>query len=133
MLYEIEIRTNREFEIIDITSKVQKIVEESDIQEGIAVIFTKHTTTALIVNENERGLLSDIGLLLESSAPRGKGYLHDRIDSNAHAHLRAILLNSSVVIPIKDKKLELGTWQSILFVELDGPRARKVVVKLCSC
>ncbi|MBO8174918.1 MAG: YjbQ family protein [Thermococcus sp.] len=133
MLYEIEIRTNKEFEIIDITSKVQKIVEESDIQEGIAVIFTKHTTTALIVNENEKGLLSDIEFLLRNIIPRGKGYMHDKIDNNAHSHLRAILLNPSIVIPIKDKKLELGVWQSILFVELDGPRFRKVIVKLCSC
>ena len=133
MLYEIEIHTNREFEIIDITSEIQKIVKESKVQEGIAIVFTKHTTTALIVNENERRLLSDIELLLESIAPKGKGYRHDKIDNNAHSHLRAILLNPSVTIPIKDGKVELGTWQSILFVELDGPRFRKVIVKLCSC
>ncbi|NJE12258.1 secondary thiamine-phosphate synthase enzyme YjbQ [Thermococcus sp. LS2] len=133
MIYEIEIHTNKEFEIIDITSEVQKIVKESNIQEGIAVVFTKHTTTALIVNENEKRLLSDIEMLLENIAPRGKGYKHDRIDNNAHSHLRAILLNPSITIPIKDGKLELGTWQSILFVELDGPRLRKILVKLCTC
>lgn len=133
MLYEIEIHTNKEFEIIDITPEIQKIVEESKVQEGIAVVFTKHTTTALIVNENEKRLLTDIKLLLEGIAPRGKGYMHDRIDDNAHSHLRAILLNPSVTIPIKDGKLELGTWQSILFVELDGPRIRKILVKICAC
>ncbi|NJE07702.1 YjbQ family protein [Thermococcus sp. M39] len=133
MIYEIEIHTNKEFEIIDITSEVQKIVKESNIQEGIAVVFTEHTTTALIVNENEKRLLSDIEMLLENIAPRGKGYRHDRIDNNAHSHLRAILLNPSITIPIKDGKLELGTWQSILFVELDGPRLRKILVKLCTC
>lgn len=133
MLYEIEIHTNKEFEIIDITSEVQKVVKESNVQEGIAIVFTKHTTTALIVNENERRLLSDIELLLESIAPKGKGYKHDKIDNNAHSHLRAILLNPSVAIPIKDGKVELGTWQSILFVELDGPRLRKILVKICAC
>ncbi|AHF80095.1 secondary thiamine-phosphate synthase enzyme YjbQ [Thermococcus paralvinellae] len=133
MLYEIEIRTNKEFEIIDITPEIQKIVEESKVQEGIAVVFTKHTTTALIVNENETRLLSDIELLLESIAPKGKGYKHDKIDNNAHSHLRAILLNPSVTIPVKGRRLELGTWQSILFVELDGPRIRKILVKICAC
>ncbi len=133
MLYEIEIHTNKEFEIIDITSEIQKIVKESNVQEGIAIVFTKHTTTALIVNENERRLLSDIELLLESIAPKGKGYKHDEIDNNAHSHLRAVLLNPSVAIPIKDGKVELGTWQSILFVELDGPRLRKILVKICAC
>ena len=85
------------------------------------MIFTKHTTTGIIINENEAGLKSDILTLLNELIPKGKGYLHDRIDNNAHAHLRAVVLGSSVTIPIKRGALALGTWQSILFVECDGP------------
>jgi len=67
--------------------------------------------------------------LLERLVPQAAGYLHDRSDGNAHAHLRAALLGSSIVIPVEQKRLALGTWQRILFLELDGPRRRKVFVK----
>ena len=84
--------------------------------------------TGLIINENESGLKSDILRFLNELAPKGKGYLHDRIDNNAHAHLRAVVLGSSVTIPIENGTLALGTWQSIFFVECDGPRRREVCV-----
>ncbi len=129
----IEIKTNRRVEIIDITERVREIVEKNDIEDGIAVIYTRHTTTAIIINENERGLIDDITTILEKLIPTQAGYLHDRIDDNADSHLRSILLGNSVVIPITNGKLDLGTWQRILFVELDGPRSRKVVVKVVPC
>ena len=128
----IEIRTNRRVEIIDITSEVQREVERSGVKDGIAVIYTLHTTTAIIINENEPGLKEDIVFILDKLVPRGAGYSHDNIDNNADAHLRAILLGNSVVVPVSNGKLDLGTWQRIMFVELDGPRNRRVLVKVIS-
>ena len=125
----IEIRTSKRVEVIDITSEVQKEVEKSGVKNGIAVVYTQHTTAAVIINENESGLREDIEFVLDRLIPRGAGYMHDTIDNNADSHLRAILLGNSVVVPITDGKLDLGTWQRIMFVELDGPRIRKVMVK----
>ncbi len=126
----IEIGTKENTELIGITGKVKEIVESIDIDSGICVIFTKHTTTGIIINENEPGLKSDILMLLNELIPKGKGYLHDRIDDNAHSHLRSVVLGSSVTIPIEKGNLALGTWQSIFFVECDGPRRREVSVKV---
>ncbi len=134
MLHELSIETSRKFEIVDITGDVQRLVWKSGITEGIVVVFTRHTTTGLLINENENGLLLDIKEKMEELIPEGAGYAHDRIDSNAHSHLRAgLLLNPEVIVPVEEGELVLGTWQRILFVELDGPRRRKLLVKVCSC
>jgi secondary thiamine-phosphate synthase enzyme len=124
----LEIRTKESTELIDITREVNGIVERKSVDSGICVIFTKHTTTGIIINENEAGLKNDILMLLNTLIPKGKGYLHDRIDDNAHAHLRSVVLGSSVAIPVENGTLALGTWQSIFFVECDGPRRREVCV-----
>jgi len=126
----LELRTKESIELIDITDEVQQIVRAKRVDSGICVVFSRHTTTGIVINENEPGLRSDILRLLDELVPRGKGYLHDRIDSNAHAHLRAVLLGSSVSIPIETGAMTLGTWQSILFVECDGPRRREVFVQV---
>jgi secondary thiamine-phosphate synthase enzyme len=131
----IEIETRERVQIIDITPEVQKeirheIKAEVDFQSGVAVVYTPHTTTAVIVNEGERGLLEDILDLITKLVPERAGYKHDRIDNNADAHLRACLLGNSVVIPVENGMLSLGTWQRILFIEFDGPRRRRVFVKL---
>ena len=128
----IEIETRQSTELIDITGKVKEIVKSKsgDVDSGICVVFTKHTTSGIIINENETGLKSDILALLNDLIPKGKGYLHDRIDDNAHSHLRSVVLGSSVTIPIEKGGLALGTWQSIFFVECDGPRRRDVYVKV---
>ncbi|BAA29670.1 secondary thiamine-phosphate synthase enzyme YjbQ [Pyrococcus horikoshii] len=133
MIKSITIRTSREFEIIDITKEVERVVRESNVKSGIVVVFTRHTTTALTINENESGLKRDIEEILSKLVPKGMNYFHDRIDNNAHSHLRGILLGPSLTIPVEDGRLLLGTWQSILFVELDGPRTREVYVKVCEC
>jgi secondary thiamine-phosphate synthase enzyme len=134
VLYEIKIATERRLQIIDITDEVQKMVYRSKVKHGIAVVFTHHTTTGLMINEYEAGLIEDFKTKMKELIPRGAGYLHDRIDSNAHAHLRAsLLLNPEVVVPIDEAELHLGTWQRILFVELDGPRHRSVYVMVCPC
>jgi secondary thiamine-phosphate synthase enzyme len=125
-----KIDTNLAVELIDITDNVIEEVNKSSIRSGICVISTPHTTTAIIINENEPGLLSDMFNLLNKLVPPGAGYNHDRIDNNADSHLRAMLLGSSETIPIVDGKLVLGTWQRIFFVELDGPRQRKANITL---
>lgn len=126
----IEIRTRESTELVDITREVKGILSSKSVDSGVCVVFTKHTTTGIIINENEAGLKNDILMLLNGLIPRGKGYMHDRIDNNAHAHLRAVVLGSSETIPIENGTLALGTWQSILFVECDGPRRREVCVKV---
>ncbi len=124
----IEVNTRRDVEFVDITSKVEEVVRQSRVEEGIAVVFSRHTTTAVVINEAESGLLGDYEEILEQLIPKGKGYRHDRIDNNAHAHLRAMFLGNEKVIPVLNNRLALGTWQRVFLVELDGPRLRRVVV-----
>ncbi|NJF25521.1 secondary thiamine-phosphate synthase enzyme YjbQ [Thermococcus sp. Bubb.Bath] len=134
MLFTIDVPTREGFQILDITDEVQKKVWEGKLKHGIVVVFTKHTTTGLMINEPEEGLLQDFKSKMKELVPKGADYLHDRIDHNAHSHLRAsLLLNSELVIPVDEGELLLGTWQRILFVELDGPRHRRVLVMLCPC
>ena len=125
-----EIETANQSEIVDITSVVEQYVQESGIENGICLVSSLHTTTALIINEADDALLNDVLELMERIVPRGAGYGHDRGDGNAHAHLRAALLGSSVVIPVENGRLDLGTWQRVLFIELDGPRKRKISLRL---
>ena len=122
----LNIETSRRIELIDITSEVKEEVRISGVREGVCIISTRHTTAGIIVNENENGLREDILNMLERLVPQGAGYRHDRIDNNADSHLKAILLGSSEALPIIKGELELGTWQSIFFAEMDGPRNRAV-------
>ena len=83
-----------------------------------------------MINENERGLRNDILDMLEKLVPENESYTHNQIDNNAHAHLRAVLLGMSETVPVEDGHMVLGTWQSIFFVELDGPRKRSINIKI---
>ncbi len=125
----IEIDTRKPVEVVDITASVQEALRESGAEDGICLVCTLHTTTGLSVNEADPALMRDTQNLLEKIAPQGAGYLHDRSDGNAHAHLQAALLGNSVVVPVEKGRLVLGTWQKILFFELDGPRRRRICVK----
>ena len=118
------LNTNKNFEIIDITSMIN---QEIDIDSGIVNVFSKHSTSAIVVNENEQGLLSDLESMLENLVSDKFSYRHDRIDDNARSHLKSFLLSSSECLPIKNGKLDLGTWQSVFFIELDGPRRARTV------
>jgi secondary thiamine-phosphate synthase enzyme len=129
-LFMIEIDTRKPVDVEDITAKVEEALQESGIESGICLVYTLHTTTGLTVNEADADLIEDMLNLLESIAPEGAGYRHDHGEGNAHAHLRAILLGNSVIIPVEQNRLSLGAWQRILFLELDGPRRRKICVKV---
>lgn len=122
----IEIKTRKRTEIIDITDEVEKTLEK----EGVALIFTPHTTASIILNEAEKGLLEDIVATAEKIVPQNAHYRHNEIDNNADSHIKASLFGNFVLVPFKNGKLELGTWQRVLFVEFDGPRLRKVFVKI---
>lgn len=120
----IKINTSKSFEIIDITSRVNELIKMDD---GIISIFSRHSTSAIVVNENESGLLSDLEFALDNLIQDKFSYQHDRIDNNARSHLKSFLLSSSETLPIKNGKLDLGTWQSVFFIELDGPRSGRTV------
>ncbi|UCC92650.1 MAG: YjbQ family protein [Thermoplasmata archaeon] len=126
----LSVRTGRSAEVVDVTGMVEGVVRSSGVTEGIAVVHTPHTTTAVVVNEREGGLTGDLLEWSAKVAPKGAGYRHDGMDGNAHAHLRAMMLGASATIPIAGGRLALGTWQSVLFVELDGPRDRRLNVQV---
>lgn len=96
---------------------------------GTCTVFVRHTTAGVVVNEAESRLLSDVESFFADLVPDGE-WEHDRIDDNAASHLRALLLGPSVTIPVADGQLDLGTWQSVLLVECDGPRTRTVSVRV---
>lgn len=127
----LKISSSSNFQIMDITRDIVAILNETSkenkIENGIVNIFTKHSTSAIRVNENEKGLLLDFEKALKDIVKEKDNYKHDFIDNNAASHIRAFLLGSSETIPIVDGRLDLGTWQSIFFVELDGPRSNRIV------
>ncbi|MDP3623254.1 MAG: secondary thiamine-phosphate synthase enzyme YjbQ [Methanobacteriaceae archaeon] len=127
---EINIKTSKDLEIVDISSKISEIVKSSKIKHGLINIFTRHSTSAIVINENEPRLIKDFENLLMKIVPENETYGHNIIDNNAAAHLRSFLLGGSQSIPIQNGYLDLGTWQSIFFVELDGPRNRKVKITI---
>ena len=122
--HSIKINTNKNFEIIDITSTINELI---DVENGIISIFSKHSTSAIVVNENESGLLKDLEFTLDNLITDKFTYQHDRIDDNAKSHLKSFLLSSSECLPIKNGRLDLGTWQSVFFIELDGPRHNRSI------
>jgi len=121
----ISVETDERLTCLDITDRIASAVPER--VDGTVTVFAQHTTCGVTVNEAEPRLLGDIEDFL-SALVADIGWAHDDIDDNADAHLRASLVGPSVTIPAADGKLHLGTWQSILLVECDGPRRRSVSV-----
>lgn len=120
------IRTKEAQELIDITEQVEKVVKASGIAQGICHVHSGHTTSAIILNENESHLKQDL-LCLLSVLVKNDGWTHQH---NAHAHLKSCMLGNSCTVPLIKGSLGLGTWQSIFFLELDGPRQREVSVTI---
>lgn len=123
----LEIPTDDRLQIVDVTSEVAGALP-GDHDTGLCQVYVPHTTAGVVVNEYEPRLIDDLERLLGRLVPRGNDYAHDTIDDNADAHLRAMLLGESVTVPLLDGELALGTWQSILFVEGDGPQTRRLQV-----
>lgn len=124
------VRSRSHVEPVDITSEVAEAVRQSGVAEGIVCVSTPHTTAAIYVNENERGLRRDVVSVAQRLLDLGGSYDHNRVDNNAEAHLAAMLVGNSIVLPVANGGPELGTWQSIFLLELDGPRTRTVRVKV---
>jgi secondary thiamine-phosphate synthase enzyme len=117
-------QTKGEIEFIDLTDKVQEAVSKSGIRNGIVHVFAPHATGILILTESEYGLLNDIKALLERLIPKHGVYNHP---SNAHSHLRSMLLPPDKTLPVTDGRVEFGTWQSLLFVETDVHQRRRTI------
>lgn len=133
--------TTRAPEFIDLTDDVVRFVRESRVQNGCVIIYSRHTTAAIKVNENEPLLLKDMEQFLERMAPRDGDYGHNDFSirtvnleeddcPNGHAHCQHLLMSTSETVPVIDGELQLGRWQRVFLVELDRPRSREVVLQV---
>lgn len=129
MLKKINVRTKSRTEFVDITREIRRIVKESGISDGIVTVFIPHTTAAVTINENaDPDVVSDIIMEINKIIPFHDSYKH--FEGNSAAHIKSSLFGVSESIIIADGELLLGTWQGIYFCEFDGPRHRKVFVKI---
>ena len=128
------IQSRRKMEVIDVTSRVSEIVERSGVKNGLANVWIPHTTAAIAVNEHDTDLWDDILTVMEKLVPIKGNYRHNAKygwiprEQNAHAHILNCLIKPAVTLPIENGRMLIGTWQSILFIEMDGPRTRTVYV-----
>ena len=130
---QLSIHTKGEGEIQDITQKVSNAVAETRLQSGIVTVFVAGSTGALTTIEYEPGLLSDLPNVLERIAPKSLSYEHEKRwhDGNGHSHVRASLIGPSITVPFINRTLTLGTWQQLVFVELDvRSRTRNIVLQI---
>ena len=136
--HALHLQTTECLQFIDLTSRIANIVARSGIRYGMVNIQTKHTTTALIINENEPLLIEDLKRLLDKHVPRDGEYEHNdfnrRVDippdepANGHSHCKALFLPASIMLNVADGRLQLGRWQSLFLIELDEARDRSVSV-----
>lgn len=129
MVYSIDIHTLRRLEFVDITDKIGKVVKESRVSEGVCHVFAPHTTAGLTINENaDPSVKADILNTLNKLVPQNGGYAHT--EGNSDAHIKSSILGNTKSIFIENGYLKLGTWQGIFFCEFDGPRRRKVWIRI---
>lgn len=131
MIEEILVKTKQRYELVDITDKIENIVEKSEIKEGIVLIFVPHSTAGVLITENEENLKKDFIELFEKLV-EGLNFYHNRIDDNADSHLLSALIGQGRFLLIKDGKILKGIWQNIFLAEFDGPRERRVIVQVLS-
>jgi secondary thiamine-phosphate synthase enzyme len=125
----LSIRTTARFQMVDITDDVRKVVRESRVASGLCFVFVPHTTAAVTINENaDPDVPRDILMELNKVIPLHDNYSH--MEGNAAAHIKASLVGASEQIFIEKGELVLGTWQSVFFCEFDGPRTRRVLIKV---
>ena len=123
-------KSNKRMEIIDMTDDINDLLVKHQISEGLINVFAKHSTAGIVINENESRLIEDFQNTLKTLIPENNNYGHDIIDNNADSHIRAFLIGSSETIPVNNGSLDLGTWQRVFFIELDGPRTRNFQVTI---
>jgi secondary thiamine-phosphate synthase enzyme len=123
------VKTGSQTEFVDITSEVKRVVSASDISDGLCMVYVPHTTAAVTINESaDPSVQSDMLSVLNTMVPWDAGYRH--MEGNSAAHIKTTLVGTSELVAVEDHRLVLGTWQGIFFCEFDGPRTRKVHVKV---
>ncbi|ADG82809.1 secondary thiamine-phosphate synthase enzyme YjbQ [Thermincola potens] len=129
MFEELTIRTGARDQMLDITTDVRAIVQSSGITSGVCYIYVPHTTAGITINENaDASVTRDILYELDKMVPWNDGYRH--MEGNSAAHIKASMMGFSQMVIIRNGDLQLGAWQGIYFCEFDGPRNRKVFVKI---
>ena len=129
MIHTLSVRTASRSEMVDITDKVNELVRASGIEEGVCHIFQAHTTAGLTINENaDPSVASDILMVLNKIISDKEAYRH--LEGNSPAHIKACLMGPQLTVLVSQGRLLLGTWQGIFFTEFDGPRTRKVHIKI---
>jgi secondary thiamine-phosphate synthase enzyme len=127
---DIKIHTQKTQEMVDITAKVAEVVRQAGVRDGLCMVYVPHATAAVVINENaDPNVCQDILDALGRMVPEG-AWRHDRVDNNAAAHIKATILGPSETVPVRDGSLQLGTWQSLMLVEFDGPRERTLMVEV---
>ena len=124
-----EVSSKERYELINITDRVEAIVEKSKIENGLVFVFVLHSTAGVILTEDEPGLKKDWLDFLKKTVS-GFNFLHNRIDNNADSHILSGLIGQGKTLPVENSQIMRGTWQDIFLVELDGPRSRKVIIEI---
>ena len=125
----LSVKTKAQTELVDITAEVKKVVRTADVRDGLCMVYVPHTTAAVTINESaDPTVKSDILMVLNKIIPWDAGYRH--MEGNSAAHIKSSLVGASELVMIENGGLVLGTWQGIFFCEFDGPRTRKVQVKV---
>ncbi len=125
----LQVKTTKQCELLDITSQVESVVRKSEVKSGICYVFVPHTTAGIIINENaDPDVVRDILMELDNIVPLKDNYLH--VEGNSAAHIKSSIVGCSQEVLIEGGSLRLGTWQSLFLCEFDGPRSRKVWVKV---
>ena len=126
----VEVQTRGSQDIVDLTSEVRKAVRGSGVSDGICVVFSMHTTAGITINENaDPDVKTDLIAGLSRAFPEREDYRHS--EGNSHSHLRTSCVGPSQTVIVSDGDLVLGTWQGVFLCEFDGPRRRRVAVKVC--
>ena len=129
MIGEFEVNTGKRNELVDITKKVEQFVGKSKVKEGLCIVYCPHTTAAITINEGaDPDVKTDLLKQLSNMVPENEEYKHS--EGNSDSHIKSSLIGASEMIVIEESKLVLGRWQSVFFAEFDGPRDRKVIVKI---
>jgi secondary thiamine-phosphate synthase enzyme len=128
MQRELTYRTRQQYDTVDLTADVARVVAAAGVDEGLCSVYVPHATAAVVINENDDpNVCADLLDALARLVPEGV-WRHDRVDRNGAAHLKAAILGPGETVPVRGGRLLLGRWQAIMLVDLDGPRQRRVVV-----
>ena len=129
---EIMLCTKERLEIVDITERVYEACRDSEIKDGIALVFPHHTSSAVYISDSDYSLTGDFGSILSELVPDGREYAHDRTDykKNAFGHIRANLAGHHIIIPITGGQPDLGRFQTIYYAEFDGQRDKEIIIKI---